>query len=145
MRWMLIAILLCSCAKPEKYIETANKYVGLHEVENNIELYNFLEYDPVQYAWCAAFVNAALREHGLPQAEKQLLARSFLNWGRPVNKPIYGDLIIFDVGDEDWQGHVGFFIEEKDGKYIILGGNQSNKVSYKPYSITKVIGIRRLL
>lgn len=125
-------------------MNTASDYLGLHEVENNLELYELLEYDPARYAWCAAFVNAVLRENGLPESEEILLARSFLNWGTPVDTPQYGDLVIFERGTESWQGHVGFFIEEKDGQYLILGGNQSNKVSKKWYSKAKVLGIRRL-
>lgn len=154
MRQILLIVLLCGCVKPYKtgdislaYLETADSFSGLHEVEDRQELKEFIEYDPVAYEWCAAFVNAVFREHGIPGSESvsenPLLARSFLDWGESVNKPDFGDLVIFDRGSEGWQGHVGFYMGTYGNSYMILGGNQDNQVNYELYPISRVLGIRR--
>jgi uncharacterized protein (TIGR02594 family) len=154
MRPILLVVLLCGCVQPYvaqdkslSYLETADSYFGLHEVEDRQELKEFMEYDPVVYEWCAAFVNAVFREHGIPGSESvsehPLLARSFLDWGVEVDEPDFGDLVIFDRGNEGWQGHVGFYMGTYGNSYMILGGNQDNQVNYEFYPISRVIGIRR--
>jgi uncharacterized protein (TIGR02594 family) len=160
MKKYVFFLLLCGCAvidiplelienKPLEppYLETAKLYVGLNEYDNREKLEDFLNIDPVDFSWCAAFINAALRENNIPQSEKPLLARSFLNWGEPVEEPKLGDIVIFPRGNEGWQGHVAFYIKtiEKDNitYYLVLGGNQNNKVSYELYPAENAIGLRR--
>ena len=107
--------------------------------------------DPVYYEWCAAFVNAVLRVNEIPGSESvsenPLLARSFLQWGEPVEEPKLGDIIIFPRGNSGWQGHVAFYIRtvEKDGitYFMVLGGNQNDEVSYETYPAGSALGIRR--
>ena len=77
------------------------------------------------------------------------MARSFLDWGIPVSKKNIqpGDIVVFPRGDQDWKGHVGFYIKTQivDGKeyYYILGGNQKNKVSLELYRSNRALDIRR--
>ena len=55
-----------------------------------------------------------------------------------------GDLVIFPRGNQGWQGHVGFYVGSDDqGRWVILGGNQDNTVSYRLYNPRRAIGIRR--
>lgn len=158
---ILLLFLLCGCANVEKinlnhaeepeYLTKADLYVGFHEVKNRAALRNFLGVDPVNYEWCAAFVNAALNSQGMPGSESvsenPLLARSFLNWGEEVDEPRIGDVVVFPRGSEGWQGHVGFYFLTAtiDGieYYAILGGNQNDEVSYELYPSSSAIGIRR--
>ncbi len=75
-----------------------------------------------------------------------LVARSFLQWGSIISPENIqrGDLVIFPRGTSDWQGHVGFFFDEvQDGRWIILGGNQNNKITYDLYFPSKALGVRR--
>ena len=75
-----------------------------------------------------------------------MLARSFLDWGYPIdpNNIQRGDIVIFPRGREGWKGHVGFYIgTSDDGDWIILGGNQSNTVRYDYYNPKRALGIRR--
>lgn len=154
--------LLCACEASTnqivveartypQYLKTADAFVGFSEADNRSELRQFMKLDPVRYEWCAAFVNAALHVNGVPGSESvssyPLTARSFLSWGYKVDTPQLGDIVIFPRGNQGWQGHVGFYIRtiERDGKayYVVLGGNQDNKVSYELYSASKALGIRR--
>lgn len=132
---------------------TAYNYYGLHESTDRQELRNYTGVDPVRTEWCAAFVNSVLNESGIPGSESvsdvPLMARSFLTWGNKVAKEDIqpGDLVVFPRGDQGWQGHVGFYLQThvKDNieYYLILGGNQSNKVSIEMYRASRALDIRR--
>ena len=127
------------------------QYIDYNEFTHREELKEFTGVDPVRTEWCAAFINAVLRDSGMQGSESvseyPLTARSFLKWGYEVTNPKIGDIVIFPRGNELWQGHVGFYFGEVtiNGNifYRILGGNQDNKVSIDLYPATKAISIRR--
>jgi len=128
---------------------SAQTFIGLQERQDRQELRDLIGVDPVRTEWCAAFVNAILEIDGIPGSESvsdvPLMARSFLNWGEPVNPEDIqrGDVVIFPRGNEGWKGHVGFFIAEEKGHWIILGGNQRNEVRYDYFKPSRALGIRR--
>ena len=122
----------------------------MHERQNRSELRELVGVDPVRTEWCAAFVNAILEIEGIPGSEtvseNPLMARSFLEWGSPINPQDIerGDIVVFPRGREGWKGHVGFYVgRAKDGSWIILGGNQANQVRYDLYDPKRALGIRR--
>jgi uncharacterized protein (TIGR02594 family) len=130
----------------------AIQYVGLTERQDRQELKELTGVDPVRTEWCAAFVNAVLEESKIPSNNDHkypLTARAFLDWGQKVSiadiQP--GDIVVFPRGNQGWQGHVGFYLKTEiiNGvhHYLILGGNQSNKVSIVPYRASRALGIRR--
>lgn len=123
-------------------IEYAKIYHGKHEVSDNAELKALLKFDPAKTPWCAGFVNAIERLCGRKGTEK-LTARSFLNYGKQVNLPKKGDIVVFKRGKLPWQGHVGYFIQQDKNGILVLGGNQSNKVCYKYYPKSALLGYRR--
>jgi uncharacterized protein (TIGR02594 family) len=162
MRVILFCLLTASCAphftldKPKKslseeIISTAEQFEGLSEKYHRQQLIETIGVDPVRTEWCAAFVNAILDMNGIKGSqsvsEHPLLARSFLNWGYPVDKAEPGDIIIFPRGQQSWQGHVGIHASTVyiNGKpwYWILGGNQDNSVSFELYPARRALGIRR--
>lgn len=127
----------------------AERQVGLNETEKKAALTDFLQtggqnLDPATTAWCAAFVNSTLKQAG-KQGTGKLNARSFLDWGEGVDTPQVGDLAVFSRGDPSgWQGHVGFFKGyNPDGSINVLGGNQGDSVSVKPYAANNLLGFRR--
>lgn len=96
--------------------------------------------------WCAAFVAAVLAQLGL-QGTGKLTARSYLQWGEPVDlddaEP--GDIVVFWRGSPDgWQGHVAFFDSLAAGAVRVLGGNQGDAVSIASYPKGRLLGVRRL-
>ena len=96
-------------------------------------------------AWCAAFNGAMLERAGLPSTRK-LNARSYLDWGEPVDlaEAEPGDIVVFSRGDPNgWQGHVGFFVRNAGTHIEVLGGNQSNSVSVARYPKSRLLGVRR--
>ena len=158
MRVLLIAFLIillvgCETVNSNDSVVTAQPYVGLEERLHRNEIRELVGVDPVRTEWCAAFVNAVLELDGIPGSESvsdnPLLARSFLTWGERVQKHEIqrGDVVVFPRGNEGWKGHVGFYVEtrviDNVEYWVILGGNQNNKVRYDYYRPNRAIGIRR--
>ena len=150
---LVLATSACSTTASDS-VRTAQPYVGLEERVHRDQLKQLLDVDPVRVEWCAAFVNSVLEIDGIPTLNDQtqyppLMARSFLYWGERVERSNIqrGDVVIFPRGDQGWQGHVGFFVQEQthNGRtyWIILGGNQNNEVRYDYYTPRRAIDIRR--
>ena len=136
-------------------LRIAEQYLGYTEISDRSALREFMGVDPRQTEWCAAFVNSALHHSGLEGSESvsahPLMARSFVEWGEPVDhkqeEPRAGDVVIFPRGRQSWQGHVGFYVDTVyvDGKayWQILGGNQNNSVSIELYDPRRALAVRR--
>ena len=101
-----------------------------------------VEHDEV--AWCAAFVGHCLEKAGI-RSTRRLNARSYLDWGEPVEvtDARHGDIGVIPRGASSWQGHV-FFIDRVEGQWVWgLGGNQDDAVTVKRYPVSKLLGVRR--
>jgi len=130
----------------------AATYLGYTERTHRAELRELTGVDPVRTEWCAAFVNSVLEESEI-QSNKDhaypLTARAFLDWGQKISKQDIkpGDIVVFPRGNQGWQGHVGLYLKSQiiNGieYYLILGGNQNNKVSIVTYRANRALGIRR--
>lgn len=133
--------------------EIARGYIGTTEgagPENNpviMDMYASVGHDWVEHdsvAWCAAFVGHCIERAGL-RSTRQLTARSYLEWGVPVESADAqpGDIGVIPRGSSGWQGHV-FFIDRIEGPWVWgLGGNQSDAVNVKRYPVSKLLGVRR--
>lgn len=162
MKHLLLLLPLAACATDPSFslkkgtdtlTHKAYHYYGLSETQDRQLIKEIMGVDPVQTEWCAAFVNMVLLEQELPTSESvndyPLMARSFLFWGEPVTgEPKQGDIMIFERGNQGWQGHVAFYVSKTTIQgvefYNVLGGNQSDKVSIEPYPASKLLSIRRL-
>ena len=134
--------------------EIAKTYIGTTEgpgPQNNpviVQMYatvgqDWVEHDSV--AWCAAFVGHCVERAGL-RSTRKLNARSYLNWGVPIElaDAQEGDIVIFTRGDPSgWQGHVGFFVRKTAASIEVLGGNQADAVNIKRYAKSRLLGLRR--
>ena len=104
--------------------------------------HDWVEHDSV--AWCAAFVGHCLERAGI-RSTRKLTARSYLDWGVPVEvvDAQQGDIGVIPRGGSRWQGHV-FFIDRIEGQWVWgLGGNQNDAVNVKRYPVSKLLGVRR--
>ena len=129
--------------------DLAAEQIGMNERDQQTALQEYMKnggvnLDPAVTAWCAAFVNASLKQAGM-EGTGSNAARSFMDWGEGVDQPQRGDLAVFSRGDPNgWQGHVGFFDGyNDDGTINVLGGNQGDSVSRASYSADRLLGFRR--
>lgn len=132
----------------------AKTFLGTREVlgpASNLDIitmfrdvgHEWVEEDSV--AWCAAFVGACIERAGV-RSTRMLNARSYLDWGIPVDlaDAQEGDVVIFSRGDPNgWQGHVGFFVRTVGASIEVLGGNQADAVNVKRCAKSKLLGVRR--
>lgn len=88
--------------------------------------------------WCASFVGWCLQQAGLA-GTRRAAAASYSTWGQPLSQPVLGAVVTFT---RPGGGHVGFYMGQRGGKWLILGGNQSNKVSVASYDPAKHTAIR---
>ena len=130
-------------------LSIASSALGLNESDKKAALSDYLttggaNLDPATLAWCAAFVNSTLQQAGMKGTGSNM-ARSFLDWGQPVQQPQPGDIAVFSRGDPNGPyGHVGFFEGyNPDGTIRVLGGNQGDAVSIANYSPDALLGFRR--
>lgn len=132
----------------ERAFALAGKQIGLNEREQGAALREYManggvNLDPATTAWCAAYVNATLKQTGMDGTGSNM-ARSFLDWGQETKTPRKGDLAVFRRGDPNGPyGHVGFFDGyNPDGSIRVLGGNQGDSVSLSNYSADDLLGFR---
>jgi len=129
------------------HIIYASQYLNFSEKTNRSQLHRLTGVDPVRTEWCAAFVNAVLEKNNIA-GSNSLAARSFLEWGESTDQPQRGDIVVFTRGNSNWQGHVGFYLDtvEYNNKiyYMILGGNQDDKVSIMYYPKQLLIETRKI-
>lgn len=96
-----------------------------------------------EIAWCSSFMNWCQHNGGF-EGTDSAAARSWMQWGVPVETPRRGDVVVFRRGNSSWQGHVGFFWGYTPGGSIeTLGGNQRNSVCIRAYSADDLLGYRR--
>ena len=147
---VLCSMLLGACGTTSTdSVITAQPYIGLEEREDRKEIRALVGVDPVRVEWCAAFVNAVLELDGIAGSssvsDNPLMARSFIHWGDTVDRSQIrrGDVVVFPRGGVSWQGHVGFYVETQGDRWVILGGNQDNTVSYQLFDPRRAIAVRR--
>lgn len=103
---------------------------------------NIAGYDD-RASWCSSFVDWTLRRVGLA-GTGSALARSWLDWGRPLDAPRPGCIVVLWRDDPaSWKGHVGFFVRVAGAEIVLLGGNQrEQEVCEHAYPLATVLGYR---
>lgn len=133
------------------HMELATAFIGMNERDPQARtvLSQFFKetigqtVDPAKTPWCATFVSSVLNGAGVG-GTNSLLARSYLNWGRAVQDPQIGDVVVFGSSKGPENGHVGFFAGyDNNGRIKVLGGNQSNAVTITSFGTNRLLGFRR--
>lgn len=130
------------------WIGYARKQIGLREVKgakHNPKIIQWLKnlksaWLDDETPWCGTFVAECLREADLVYPSTWYRAKDYLNLPVKLNRPAYGCIAVF------WRKggfHVGFVVGiDKYGNLMILGGNQGDMVSIKPFSLDRLVGLR---
>lgn len=122
------------------WMAEARNLLGVREIDgipSNPEILDWAKDLDIAYSdddipWCGLFVGhcigASMPDEVLPK--NPLGARQWERFGIRV-EPRYGAVMVFWRGSRTGgKGHVGFYAGEDEDAYYLLGGNQSNKVSY---------------
>ena len=136
-----------------KHMDIAYSYVGLKEIKgvgHNPTILGWLRdfgknigrwgKSRDETPWCAVFVSHCLAAAGMTTTESAL-AVSYATYGKP-SKLVHGAVIVIKqrkTGADSSTGsragyHVGFLVRITRDYYVILGGNQGNRVSVKRFS-----------
>lgn len=94
-----------------------------------------------EVSWCSAFVCWCMEKAGIPST-KSAAARSWLNWGIPIDQPLPGCVVVLSRGNNPAEGHVGFWLSEDDDNVFVFGGNQSDMTCVDAYEKSRVLGYR---
>jgi uncharacterized protein (TIGR02594 family) len=108
-------------------------------------------YNDDAIAWCGLAMAYAALQAGWDVPFGALGARNWLRFGHdalsrevhPIG-PCLGDVLVFWRGSRDgWAGHVGIYVGEDNAAYHVLGGNQSDAVSFTRIDKLRLLGARR--
>jgi uncharacterized protein (TIGR02594 family) len=129
------------------WLRIARGYLGVREyagAQHNQTIVGFFKrigtpFRDDETPWCAAFVGDCLEEAG-HRSTRSAWAKSYAgNWGVKLHFPVLGCIAVFTRGAAS--GHVAFFLGmDAHGNIIVLGGNQSNKVSIMTYPKSRLVG-----
>ncbi len=120
------------------WMRKARADMGVHEVEGDgshpriaamFAQGGFAGQDDGKVPWCGIAMSAWMRESGIAPPVEGARARAWLEWGEPLAKPVPGCVAIYTRTNNPQHGHVALFLSHKDGRDMILGGNQSDGVS----------------
>lgn len=143
-------------------LNNAKSYIGTSQGaakhRDLVNKYNAVKPLPVGYTlkqsddWCAAFVTVIGDISGASQyigreCGVQRFIQVFKNKGiwRGLNKPIAGDIIIFDWQKNGWADHIGFVEKVEGNKVTTIEGNTSKRVARRtiPWNDWRVTGYAR--
>lgn len=102
---------------------------------------NLAGYDD-KVSWCSSFANWCVARAGIA-GTGSALARSWLAWGRPLDAPRYGCIVVLTRDDPaSWKGHVGFYLRHDGDAIVLFGGNQLETVRELAYDSASLLGYR---
>jgi uncharacterized protein (TIGR02594 family) len=117
-------------------VGSSNPRIASYHKGTNIEGYDD------KASWCSSFVNWSLAQAGV-SGTASALARSWLDWGEALERPIFGCVTVLWRDDPtSWRGHVGFCLREDEEFVYLLGGNQLEEVREHFYPKATVLGYR---
>ena len=93
--------------------------------------------------WCSSFVNWVMIKAGY-KGTNSALAKSWLKWGRKMNSPREGAIVVVKRKNKKTDSstgsstgyHVAFFVRKTSTHITLLGGNQGNKVKESNYRLS---------
>lgn len=130
------------------WLDIAREYIGLAEIPGagtNSTIRSWLErlkawWRDDETPWCGTFVAYCLDVNAYALPKYWMRARDWASWGRELLTPIPGCVVVFS---RQGGGHVGFVVgQDYDGRLLVLGGNQGNRVSVAPFTRDRVLAYR---
>lgn len=128
------------------WLAVARKYLGTTEIpgkETTPQIARWLRelkawWSDDETPWCGVFV-AAIMGAVEPPPKHWYRAKAWAEWGQPV-APQTGAVVVFE---RKGGGHVGLLVgKDQQGRLLVLGGNQGNRVSVAPFDPARVLAYR---
>ena len=98
-------------------------------------------------AWCGLTVGYCMTLNGIrpvfgpTDTDRFLFAEAWLEFGKSVDTPQLGDVIVFNFGRGDH--HVTLYEQTVGAAYVCRGGNQGHQVKVSNFARSTCMGIRR--
>jgi len=130
------------------WIASARQYIGLREVpgpKNSTVITGWLTKLKAWWSddatpWCGTFAATCVTEAGLTPPKDWYRAMAWLSLPVSLPRPAYGCVVVFT---RQGGGHVGFVVgKDRSGNLMVLGGNQGDAVSVRPFPLIRVAGYR---
>jgi uncharacterized protein (TIGR02594 family) len=93
--------------------------------------------------WCSSYANWVMQTAGYPGTRSKA-ARSWLTYGVGIQVPRLGAIAVCmrDDPENPDAAHVAFLVGIIGSQMLLLGGNQGNAVSIRPYPVTRLTALR---
>lgn len=130
------------------WVPLAKSFIGVSEIPGTrhspiiLKWLNYLNawWNDDETPWCGVFIAFIFKTLGYPIPKLYMRAKSWLNWGKPVDNPVLGAVCIID---RKGGGHVFIVLGVTlSGNIVGIGGNQGNKVSIASFDKSRVLGYR---
>lgn len=127
-------------------------WIGTKEIKgtvSNPDIVEFASFTSLkatsdEVPWCSSFANFIVATCG-DKGTGSAAAKSWLNWGRVLDAPEAGCIVVLDRKDANNPNaaHVTFFVCEDGPDHIqCIGGNQQDMVKQSRYAKKGVLGYR---
>lgn len=134
-----------------KFHEIAKCEIGVAEVKGAEANPRIIEYAATtslkatsdEVPWCSSFANWVVSQAGA-KGTNSASARSWLDWGKVIDKPELGCIVVFKRGAPP-SGHVAFcdHPDISNGIVRVIGGNQGDMVKVARFPVEDVLGYRK--
>ncbi len=91
--------------------------------------------------WCSSYL-CWVMECAHISSPRSAQARAWEEWGDKLITPKFGAVVVLKRGTLPSQGHVGFFLDQDRERIFVLGGNQEDRVSIRPYLKASLLSYR---
>lgn len=128
------------------WLQKARAYVGQREIHGPHHNPNILDWfkdvgtgiKDDETPWCGAFVGGVLAEAGIKPVAGGASSQAWLRLPVKLDRPALGCIVIFwRNSPNSGLGHVGFVVgKDQHGNIMVLGGNQGDMVSIKPFALS---------
>jgi len=95
--------------------------------------------------WCGLFMAVVAKRANKKVPKDPLWALNWGSFGHHVDNPAFGDVLVFTrrTSDGKTAGHVGLYIAESKTHFHVLGGNQSDAVTFTTIPKSRLYTARR--
>lgn len=139
---------MVSVSEP-RWLEIARSLKGVREIpgpENTPAIASWLArlgawWRDDETPWCGTFVAHCMQQAGIAYPRAWYRAKAWADWGRwlMAHQLAPGAVLVFE---RQGGGHVGFYVGETPSAYLVLGGNQGNRVCVTRIARERCIAMR---